>query len=238
MSKSRLQGSGADRDVARAVLVHAFDQALRLLHPIVPFITEALWQRLPGHIDGEFVARAAWPVRREIGDEPTGFEVVRDVIVRIRQLRSDFAIAPGKPVTVHVSRAIDPAPDTDVRQGSDGLETVLREESATIERLARATLSWDTLGGGLPNAKAAVMGGATIAMLLDGAVDVARERSKYVKELADLERQLESLEKRLSSAGFTSKAKPEVVESERAKLSQWTAKREHLVALVRSLGGS
>ena len=75
-------------------------------------------------------------------------------------------------------------------------------------------------------------------MLLDGAIDVQRERMKYAKELAELEKQLGSLEKRLASPGFTSKAKPEVVESERAKLVQWTAKREHLAALVQSLAGA
>jgi valyl-tRNA synthetase len=118
------------------------------------------------------------------------------------------------------------------------LDTILREEAPTIERLARATLSWEPIPAGTPNAKAAVAGGATVAMLLDGAIDVQRERMKYAKELAELEKQLGSLEKRLASPGFTSKAKPEVVESERAKLVQWTAKREHLAALVQSLAGA
>jgi valyl-tRNA synthetase len=217
------------------VLVHAFDQALRLLHPIVPFITEALWQRLPGHVDGEFIARAPWPVRRGIAPEPAGFELVQEVIIRIRQLRSDFAIAPGKPVTVHVAHRGDTTNDGAAERFFD---TILREEAPTIERLARATLSWEPIPAGTPNAKAAIAGGATVAMLLDGAIDVARERMKYAKELAELEKQLGSLEKRLASPGFTSKAKPEVVESERAKLAQWTAKREHLAALVQSLAGA
>ena len=59
---------GDDREVARAVLVHAFDSALRLLHPIVPFVTESLWQRLPGRGDGEFLARAPWPVATKRDD--------------------------------------------------------------------------------------------------------------------------------------------------------------------------
>jgi len=234
-SKARLQGTGPDREVARAVLVHAFDQALRLLHPIVPFITEALWQRLPGHVDGEFIARAPWPVRRGIAPEPAGFELAQEVIVRIRQLRSDFAIAPGKQVTVHLAHRTEPTAEGGAERY---LDTILREEAPTIERLARATLSWDAIPAGTPNAKAAVAGGATVAMILDGAIDIQRERLKYAKELAELEKQLGSLEKRLASPGFTSKAKPEVVESERAKLVQWTARREHLAALVQSLGGA
>ena len=65
-AKHRVASSGPDRDVARAVLVHVFDQALRLLHPVVPFVTEALWQRLPGRASGEYLARAAWPERRQL----------------------------------------------------------------------------------------------------------------------------------------------------------------------------
>src|SRR5262249_3692341 len=63
-TKARLAAGGADADVARSVLVHAFDRALWLLHPIVPFITEEVWQRLPGRAAGEFLATAAWPAAR------------------------------------------------------------------------------------------------------------------------------------------------------------------------------
>ena len=66
--KTRLATPGDDREVARAVLLHVFDQALRLLHPIVPFVTEALWQRLPGHVDGTFLATASWPAARAGAD--------------------------------------------------------------------------------------------------------------------------------------------------------------------------
>ena len=62
--KARLAIPGADREVARAVLVHCFDRALRLLHPIMPFVTEALWQRLPGAVAGKFLTTASWPVAR------------------------------------------------------------------------------------------------------------------------------------------------------------------------------
>ena len=54
------------------MLVHVFDHALRLLHPIVPFVTEALWQRLPGHVDGEFLATAAWPTAARRANRASG----------------------------------------------------------------------------------------------------------------------------------------------------------------------
>ena len=59
--KGRLAAGGDDGEVARAVLVHAFDGALRLLHPVVPFVSEAIWQQLPSHVAGRFLAKAEWP---------------------------------------------------------------------------------------------------------------------------------------------------------------------------------
>jgi valyl-tRNA synthetase len=238
-TKSRLQGSGPEHDVARAVLVHAFDQALRLLHPIVPFITETLWQRLPGRAENEFLARATWPRARGTDYRPLAFEAVRDAVVAIRQLRADFVIPPGKGVSVHVSAQEAAAKDkTTGRAGSAQLVRVLRDEAPTIARLTRSTLSFEPVPHGAPSARSAVQGGATIAMLLDGAVDVEREKAKYGKELAELEKQLAGLEKRLSNPSFVAKAKPEVVEAEQLKLEQWKKKREHLIALVQSLGGA
>jgi valyl-tRNA synthetase len=237
-TKSRLQGDGEDREVARAVLVHAFDEALRLLHPIVPFITETLWQRLPGRERGEFLARAPWPRKRGADYSPVAFEAVRDAVVAIRQLRADFMIPPGKPVSVHVSAAATANAGSGARSAGQSLVPTLRDEAQTIARLTRSTLSFEPVPHGTPSAKAAVEGGATLAMLLDGAVDVERETAKYQKELAELEKQLAGLEKRLGNPSFLAKAKPDVVEAEHAKLAQWTKKREHLIALIQSLGGA
>ena len=62
--KGRLADGGADAEVARAVLVHVFDGALRLLHPVVPFVTESIWQQLPSRPEGAFLATSAWPAAR------------------------------------------------------------------------------------------------------------------------------------------------------------------------------
>ena len=229
-AKARLQATGADHDVARAVLVHAFDQALRLLHPIVPFITETLWQRLPGREDGEFLATAAWPRRPAASNDAQAFDAVRDVVIAIRQLRADFVIPPARNVAVHISGAAASA--------NGGMLSALRDEAPVISRLARASVSFEPVPHGTPSARTGVAGMTTIAMLLDGAVDVAREKARYEKELADLEKQLSSLEKRLSNPSFLAKAKPDVVAAEQAKLAEWTKKRVHLAALIQSLGGA
>ena len=103
--KLRLTGSGEDRDVARAVLVHVFGAALRLLHPVVPFITEALWGRLPsGTAAGTgLVATADWPRIDPLHSRENEFELVREAINAIRQLRAEYAIAPGEMISAELT---------------------------------------------------------------------------------------------------------------------------------------
>jgi valyl-tRNA synthetase len=93
-----------DREVARSVLLHVFDGALRLLHPIVPFITEALWQKLPGRAPGEFLIRAPWPrwQGRSAPEGAAAFELVREAVLAVRQIRGDYNVAPGKMVDVTI----------------------------------------------------------------------------------------------------------------------------------------
>ena len=87
------------------MLVHAFDCALRLLHPVVPFVTEALWQRLPGRARGRVPrARVVAEARERHANRarPTEFELVREAVLAVRQIRGDNAVPPGKVIDVLV----------------------------------------------------------------------------------------------------------------------------------------
>ncbi|HEY8794799.1 MAG TPA: valine--tRNA ligase, partial [Gemmatimonadaceae bacterium] len=128
-AKHRVGSSGPDRDVARAVLVHVFDQALRLLHPVVPFVTEALWQRLPGRASDEYLARAAWPAAGAPRERASQFEIARAAVSAIRQIRAEYNVTPGKLV------------DAVVIGRDERARAILGEESALIGRLARATIA-------------------------------------------------------------------------------------------------
>src|SRR5712691_656473 len=89
--------AGAARDAAQAVLAHCFDTALRLLHPVVPFITEELWQKLPGRAEQELLVTAHWPARRVDLEDPDAelqFERVKQAIEKIRSIRADYRIPP------------------------------------------------------------------------------------------------------------------------------------------------
>ncbi len=228
--KGRLADGGDDGEVARAVLVHAFDRALRLLHPIVPFITEAIWQRLPSRDEGALLMRAAWPNPRNAGAAPAReFELVRDAVAAIRQIRAEYAVPPGR--TVDVTALPGPA-----RSGVDAAE-VLRGETAVIGRLARASV---TVADGAPAGAAAhaiLPDGSELVVPLAGLIDVDKECARLKTDLAGLEKQIAALEGRLGNEKFTAKAPAHVVQSERDKLRDWTARRDQLREKIEALCG-
>jgi valyl-tRNA synthetase len=225
-SKSRLAGNGDDRDVARAVLVHVFDRALRLLHPIVPFITEALWQRLPGRVPGEYLIRAAWPSTTGVGgmSGANDFDRVREAVSALRQIRADYNLPPGKTIDAIIVASDDVAPS-------------YSSQLTMIGRLARATVRVDRPPTDAA-AHAVLSGGASLAVPLAGLIDVDKECAKLRQELASLEKQLSGLERRLGDEKFTGRAPAHVVQQERAKLAEWMARRQQLSDKVRTLCGA
>ena len=216
-AKGRLTTPGADRDVARAVLVHAFDQALRLLHPIVPFVTEALWQKLPSRPKGALLATSAWPTNGSpsavAGAEE--FDVVREAILALRQARATNNVPPGKQI------------DAYVEVSGISARIMFSEESATISRMARATVA---VGGKAPGGAAAhaIVSGSELTVPLAGLVDVAKECERLRGELAELTKQIESRAGRLSNAKYVERAPPAVVESDRAILAEMQGKAQQL----------
>ncbi|MCC6318578.1 MAG: valine--tRNA ligase [Gemmatimonadaceae bacterium] len=226
--KARLGTPGDDREVARAVLVYCFDAALRLLHPIVPFVTEALWQRLPipGRAVDAFVATSAWPMPRPVPGDSAAFDVIRQAVSAIRQVRSDYSITPGKSIAGAV------------RPSSAAARAVLAAELGTIERLSRCALSLvDTTPDGAA-AHQVLTDGTEIVLPLAGMIDVEKECARLSAEVENLDKQLAGLRSRLANENFVSRAKPEVVEGERVREREWTARREQLAARIASLCGA
>jgi valyl-tRNA synthetase len=220
--KMRLATPGADRETARAVLVHVFDHGLRLLHPIMPFVTEALWQRLPSHTDGTFLATAAWP---QAGKRPTTgaeFEIVREAIDAIRGLRSEYAVTPGQGIRAFVSDTTRGAP--------------LAAAASLVQRLARCALTFGAAPAGAA-AHALLSNGLDLTLPLEGMVDLAKERARIGAELDGLTKQLDALRGRLANEKFTAKAPAAVVDAERAKARDWAARAAQLSAKVKELGG-
>ncbi len=223
-TKARLAGEGEDRDVARAVLVHVFDASLRLLHPIVPFITEALWQQLPASDarTAEFLAASEWP--RAGGHPPVSeFERVREAVIALRQIRADYNIAPARSIAATIVAR------------EDG--RIYESEAGLIGRLTRTEVSVATAAPEGAAAHVVLGGGAELVASLAGIVDVEKECRKLRGELEQLDKQLAQLVARLGSESFTARAPAHVVEGERAKEKEWIARRELLARKVESLCG-
>jgi valyl-tRNA synthetase len=235
--KSRLATAGEDREVARAVLVHAFSAALRLLHPVVPFITEALWGKLPsdGRERANFIAQTEWPRVDASFAKEIEFDLIRDAINSVRQLRAEYGIAPGQMIEG------DLLPRAAGRSSLSDAAIVFREETQLLQRLARCDIRTAAQGGSIADGKSGatiLLGdGTRLFIPLAGVIDVARECAKARGELEKLEKQLASLSARLENPGFTRKAPAEVVEAERQKQMQWTERRAHLVEKVTWLCG-
>lgn len=221
--KGRLAEGGPDAEVARAVLVHVFDRALRLLHPVVPFVSEVLWQQLPSHTKGTFLATSSWPTAS--GRQATGgageFELIRETVSALRQIRAEYGVAPGASI------------DAFVVSGNG----VFSDEAAIVERLAKASVRVSSTAPTGAAANAVLTGGVALAVPLAGLVDVDKECARLRGELESLEKQLTALSGRLANEKFVAKAPKEIVDAERKKESEWKARQAQLRDKVQTLCG-
>ncbi|HEY6825494.1 MAG TPA: hypothetical protein VI259_01480, partial [Gemmatimonadaceae bacterium] len=156
------------------------------------------------------------------------FELVREAVLAVRQIRADNNVPPGKAVDVHIRPA---ASDAAVR-------AVFEREGATLGRLARATVSIvNGSGATAAAAHAVIAGGTEIIVPLAGLIDVEAECAKLRTEAAELEKQITSRRGRLENPKYVEKAPAQVVANDRAILEEMIQKREQLVEKVRALCG-
>jgi valyl-tRNA synthetase len=151
------------------------------------------------------------------------FDLVREAVSAVRQIRSDYAIAPGRLM------------DTIIQSRVNG--ELFMEHSAMIGRLSRSAVKVGihSVEGGA--AHSLLADGTEIIIPLGGLVDLSKECSKLRTELQQLEVQLSALSKRLQNEGFTSRAPATVVANERNKEEEWTKRREQLAEKVKALCG-
>ncbi|HWA17308.1 MAG TPA: valine--tRNA ligase, partial [Gemmatimonadales bacterium] len=205
-AKPRLYGTQPGGDVARAVIKRTFEVALQALHPIMPFITEALWQRLPGREAGVSIMNAPWPRSARRASDPAaekGFALVQELVGAVRQIRAEYGVEPGKTVNLRISRE----------------HPAFTEESGTIQRLAKI----GHLGYGEPlaepGANAVLSDGTTLYIALGDLVDLQKECTRLAAEESRLTGLIESQRKKLGNEQFVSRAPAEVVAKEREKLA-------------------
>jgi valyl-tRNA synthetase len=231
-SKPRLYGDQgeASQRAARATLAAVLDGAMRLLHPVMPFITEAVWQRLPrAEGDPESIMVAAWPQGRpewEDAAAEAAMEEVQAVISAVRNIRAEYGVQPGKRVPLRVAPA------------SDQVRRTLEANGRVVRDLGRV----DELGfggaDGQVGASAVLRSGTELFVPLAGVIDLERERARLREELTRVDGLIAGTEKKLGNESFVSRAPEEVVGREREKLASYREQRQKLAEKLSALEGA
>ncbi|MBW3552454.1 MAG: valine--tRNA ligase [Gemmatimonadetes bacterium] len=224
--KGRLKGDAGDasREAAKATLVAALDGVFRLLHPIMPFVTDTLWRRLPwpeGVERAESLMVARWPETDPARDDAAAeaaMGALQELISAIRALRSEYDVPAKAEIPVELAH-VPPA-----------LESALAVEESSLRRLAGVATIARSDGGGAQKGGAHVLlqSGAELFVPLAELIDLDRERTRLSEELERLEGLLDGAERRLANEQFTSRAPAEVVEREREKASNLRDQGERL----------
>ena len=230
LAKIRLYGdSGDERASAQRVLVDVLEQALRLMHPVMPFVTESLWQALPKSADAaSSIMIAPWPqVTAEDGDESAEREMqlIQEVISAARTVRSELNVPPGRKVKAILSAGSDDSVRV-LTTGRRYIEQLLvAEEVAVGEDLEQP-----------PASGSAVVSDVEIYIPLEGLIDLEAESRRLRKEIDKLQGLVANLNKKLSQESFIQKAPPKVVERERQRQDEYAGTLSKLEASLEMIG--
>ena len=213
----------------RYTLVVVLESVLRALHPIVPFITEEIWQSVAPKlgIKADGLLQRPWPNASDIpSDEAATAEIewFKNVLSGIRRIRAEMSISPGKTIPLLLA-------DGDATDHARAVKF-----AAQISFLARVDApQWIASGSDEPAAAAAVVGSLRVLIPLAGLIDLGAEKIRLAKEIARIESEIKKCENKLSNANFVANAPAEVVTQERQRIADWgtqlTALREQLQKL-------
>ncbi|MGI9016690.1 MAG: class I tRNA ligase family protein, partial [Euzebya sp.] len=209
-------------DVAcKQVLVNVLDTSLRLLHPIMPFVTETIWRTMHDldHRDTTALMRSAWPDRalQTDGAAEQDFGLVQEVVTELRKVRASYGLATAR--TIQVTAVCDGEVATHLQAGREGVQRLAGVADLQFSHTAPAGLVGKVLAAG-----------AELYVSLDGIVDLAEERARLEGELADAQSEKTRAEGKLANDSFVSKAPEAVVQAERQKVSDWATAIDKLSA--------
>ena len=221
LAKIRMNGADEESaDSARRVLVWTMSNTLKLLHPFMPYITEEIWQTLPH--DGEALIVAKWPEYDEalsFPQEPKNLENVMALIRAIRTRRNEMNVPPSKKAHIYIDTA-HPAP--------------YEEASEFIARLAYGSKVEIGTGFDVQGAVTAVTDDAKALLPMDDLVDKAAETARLNKELANAQKQLDTVKAKLANEKFTSKAPQNVIDGVKANGEKLEAKIKLILETLES----
>ena len=236
-SKEALYGEDeARRDTVLGIMYHVFSNALRLLQPIMPFVTEELWHAMGYAGDDDSIMTAPWPEPSdgmglqgvEIDDSAADYVDSKHELVRVgRALKADYGIQPGQ----SVDYVIKPHNSTQAEQllsDETSLKAALRAESLEIDVDA-------TPGDSMPGAVSDL---GTVYVKLEGVVDIEAEKQKLNGQLEEISANLARCEGKLSNESFVNKAPSEVVDRQRSLKKELLERRVKVEHLIEALAGT
>ncbi|MFJ8253967.1 valine--tRNA ligase [Streptomyces sp. NPDC094466] len=214
LSKTTFFAGGRPAEVSGRVLGEVLDVMLRLLHPIVPFVTEALWTALTGR---ESIVIAEWPGDSGFRDEAAEkeIELVQQVVTEVRRFRNDQGLQPGQKVPAELTLT----------------GTGLAPHEAAIRQLLRL----QPAGDGFQATASLPVAGATVALDLSGTIDVPAERKRLTKDLEAAQKEKAQATGKLGNEAFLAKAPDNVVDKIRGRLSKAEADIERIGAQLAAL---
>ncbi len=221
-------GETMDEDTI-ALAVELYEKMLQLLHPFMPFITEELWWKLRPRDDSQPIITSAWPEQN--ADEVDAqaerfFALLQAMVSGIRNIKSQYGVAPGKEIAAVVN----------VPATAEALTDALQANDRYFDRLARVTDL--TVGSGLdkpPASASVVVERYEVHIPLAGMIDLSQERERLQKEIDQKEKFLIGVEKKLANRNFVDRAPEAVVERERQKQRDATAELQRLRANLAEL---
>jgi valyl-tRNA synthetase len=218
LSKQDIYNGTPERKLAtQYVLWYTLENLLRLLHPFMPFITEEIWQALPGTKATPSIMQAPYPApcdRRSFPEDAADMERIMAVISGIRNIRGEMEVPPSKQIAVILSC------------GSEASRRLMKHNESAIISLAR--VSDLAIGHDIEkpeDASIQVAGDVQIYVPLKGLVDVAAEEERLLKEIGKIDKEIEMFSKKLESPAFVDRAPAEIVAKERQKLTDVNGKK-------------
>ncbi|MGY3265980.1 valine--tRNA ligase [Lysobacter sp. HA35] len=232
LAKPALNGDDADAaNSTRHTLLFVLERLLSLLHPLIPFVTEELWQAVAPKlgIEETTIMLRPYPRAAELPDADAQAEVavewLKAVISTVRRIRSELNVAPSKQVTLLLA-------------GGDATD---RERARRFDSQLRFLCKLETIdviddANAAPASAAGVVGELKLLVPLEGLVDLGAERARLDKEIKRVEGELAKSQGKLASDTFVNNAPAAVVEQERKRVIDWASQRDALAAQRAKLG--
>lgn len=233
------EAESAGRDAARSRILTILEQALRLLHPFMPYITEELWLRLPGVNENLLHASyagasatimlASYPLGepRLINDQvEKEMQAIIDLISRVRNIRSELSIKPSERIPLLINSS------------DEGLRSLFSANADQIVRIARVSniQIGEKLNVPRASARAVLAGGADVAVPLEGLIDFVQERARLGRDREKLQAEAAKLNTQLGNTQFVERAPAEKVSELKSRLQDISARVSALDETLEALG--